>query len=55
MSIDDMAQMTPVQTPESVAKDVSANDQFSWLYRGIVEIFPDNRDSTNPDETWRSG
>lgn len=50
MSIDDMAQTRPAQTPESVAKDVSTDGQLSWLYRGIVEIFPDNRDSTNPDE-----
>lgn len=45
-----MAQTRPAQTPESVAKDVSTDGQLSWLYRGIVEIFPDNRDSTNPDE-----
>ncbi|WP_439341766.1 tyrosine--tRNA ligase [Vacuolonema iberomarrocanum] len=33
-----------------MTKDVSTDDPFSWLYRGIVEIFPDNCDSTNPDE-----
>ncbi|MBE9098415.1 tyrosine--tRNA ligase [filamentous cyanobacterium LEGE 07170] len=45
-----MAQTRPAQTPESMTKDVSTDDPFSWLYRGIVEIFPDNCDSTNPDE-----
>lgn len=25
-------------------------DHLSWLYRGVSEIFPDQRDSVNPDE-----
>jgi tyrosyl-tRNA synthetase len=30
-------------------KDALADDAFSWLYRGIVEIFPDDRTATSPD------
>lgn len=31
-------------------KDALTDEAFSWLYRGIVEIFPDDRNATSPDE-----
>lgn len=45
-----MAQTQSAQIPNSPAKDAPTEEPLSWLYRGIVEIFPDNRDSTSPDE-----
>jgi len=45
-----MGQTKPAKTADSTGSNPPTEEQLSWLYRGIVEIFPDNRASTSPDE-----